>query len=275
MQKSKIGFIGGGNMATSLIGGLISDGCPAETIWTAEPDAARREDLAARFGIHTCTNNSELVNAVDVVVLAVKPQMMHPVCEAIRTAVQGSKPLLISIAAGLRVEALDRWLGGENAIVRTMPNTPALVQSGATALFANSHVSDSQHELAENILRAVGLTLWLEDEAQMDTVTAISGSGPAYFFLLMEMLEQAGSQLGLEQKNARLLALQTAFGAAKMALESEQDAATLRAQVTSPGGTTERAIGLLEEGQIRELFTRAVSGAKERAGELADELGEK
>ena len=274
MQKSKIGFVGGGNMATSLIGGLISDGCPADALWVADPSPERCEDLATRFGIHTCSGNTELVNAVDVVVLAVKPQMMHEVCKEIADVVQDKRSLVLSVAAGIRVADLDRWLGGDNAIVRTMPNTPALVQSGATALYANHKVSTTQRELAENIMRAVGLTLWLDDENQMDVVTAISGSGPAYFFLLIEMLEQCGVQLGLEDKTARLLALQTAFGAAKMALESEHDAAGLRARVTSPGGTTERAIDLLEQGQIRELFTNAVSGARDRAAELARELGE-
>lgn len=274
MQDSTIGFIGGGNMATSLIGGLITDGCPADQLWVAEPEAQRREDLSSRFGIHTCSENLALVHTVDVLVLAVKPQRMHEVCSEIAAAVQGSKPLIISVAAGLRVEALDRWLGGNNAIVRAMPNTPALVQSGATALYANPLVNEARHGLAESIMRAVGLTLWLQDEALMDTVTAVSGSGPAYFFLMMEMLEHSAIQLGMEPHNARLLALQTAFGAAKMALESEQDAATLRAQVTSPGGTTERAITLLEEGGVHELFQQAITGARDRARELADQLGE-
>lgn len=273
MQKCKIGFIGGGNMAGSLIGGLISDGFAAQKIWVAEPDQQRREELAGRFALHTSADNLALVNEVDVVVLAVKPQAMQAVCREISTAVQAKKPLLISVAAGLRSADLDRWLGGHQAIVRSMPNTPALVQSGATALFANAQVGDSQAELAESIMRAVGLTLWLDDETLMDAVTAISGSGPAYFFLLMEMLEQTGSQMGLAPKSARLLALQTAFGAAKMALESQDDAATLRARVTSPGGTTERAIGLLEQGEIRTLFAQALDGARQRAAELADELG--
>ncbi|MFU8836712.1 MAG: pyrroline-5-carboxylate reductase [Thiohalomonadaceae bacterium] len=273
MQKCKIGFIGGGNMAGSLIGGLISDGFAAEKIWVAEPDQQRREELAGRFSLHTSADNLALVNEVDVVVLAVKPQAMQAVCQEISTAVQTKRPLLISVAAGLRSADLNRWLGGNQAIVRSMPNTPALVQSGATALFANAQVSDSQAELAESIMRAVGLTLWLDDETLMDAVTAISGSGPAYFFLLMEMLEQTGSQMGLAPKNARLLALQTAFGAAKMALESQDDAATLRARVTSPGGTTERAIGLLEQGEIRTLFAQALDGARQRAAELADQLG--
>jgi pyrroline-5-carboxylate reductase len=275
MQKRNIGFIGGGNMATSLLGGLISDGFAAENIWVTEPDAGRREELAARYDIHTGADNAELVNAVDVVVLAVKPQMLHDVCQNIAAAVQGSKPLVVSVAAGIRAADIDRWLGGDNAIVRTMPNTPALVKSGATALYANNRVSDDQHELAEAIMRAVGLTLWVEDEAQMDAVTAVSGSGPAYFFLLIELLQQGGIKLGLPEKSARLLALQTAFGAAKMALESADDCAELRARVTSPGGTTERAISILQDGDIAELMEKALTGARDRATELADQLGEK
>ncbi|HEY9148789.1 MAG TPA: pyrroline-5-carboxylate reductase [Gammaproteobacteria bacterium] len=274
MQKRNIGFIGGGNMATSLLGGLISDGFAAENIWVAEPDSTRREELAARFGVHTGADNSELVHATEVIVLAVKPQMLHQVCSEIAQAVQSSRPLIISVAAGIRSADIDRWLGGNNAIVRTMPNTPALVKSGATALYANSRVDAAQRELAEAIMRAVGLTLWVEEESQMDAVTAVSGSGPAYFFLLIEMLQQSGTRLGLAEKEARLLALQTAFGAAKMALESTDDCTQLRARVTSPGGTTERAITILEDGGIRELFAQALQGASERASELADQLGE-
>jgi pyrroline-5-carboxylate reductase len=183
--------------------------------------------------------------------------------------------LVISVAAGIRIDDIDRWLGGGNAVVRTMPNTPALVKSGATALYGNKRVSGKQRELAESIMRAVGLTLWLDEESQMDAVTALSGSGPAYFFLIIELLQQSGIKLGLSADNARLLALQTAFGAAKMALESPDDSTKLRERVTSPGGTTERAINILEDGNIRELFERALSGACERAGELADQLGDK
>lgn len=275
MKKRTIGFIGGGNMATSLLGGLISDNCPPGNIWVAEPDAARREELASRFGVNTTADNGELVTAVDVVVLAVKPQVLHEVCRGIAETTQAHQPLVLSVAAGIRIGDIDRWLGGNCAIVRTMPNTPALVQSGATALFANERVSAEQRELAESIMRAVGLTLWLAQESQMDAVTALSGSGPAYFFLIIELLQQTGAKLGLPEESARLLAMQTAFGAAKMALESPDESTTLRARVTSPGGTTERAIGILEQGGIRELFEKALSGARERAGELADELGAK
>ena len=275
MKKRTIGFIGGGNMATSLLGGLISDNCPPGNIWVAEPDTARREELSSRFGVKTTADNGELVAAVDVVVLAVKPQVLNEVCHGIADSIQAHHPLVLSVAAGIRIGDIDRWLGGNCAIVRTMPNTPALVQSGATALFANERVSAEQRELAESIMRAVGLTLWLAQESQMDAVTALSGSGPAYFFLIIELLQQAGIKLGLPEESARLLAVQTAFGAAKMALESPDESTTLRARVTSPGGTTERAITILEQGGIRELFEKALSGARDRAGELADELGAK
>jgi pyrroline-5-carboxylate reductase len=275
MKKRTIGFIGGGNMATSLLGGLVSDNCQPGNIQVAEPDAARREALANRYGITTTADNNALAAAVDVVVLAVKPQVMPEVCRGIANTVQEKQPLILSIAAGLRIADIDRWLGGNCAIVRTMPNTPALVQSGATALFANDRVSTGQRELAEGVMRSVGLTLWLEQESQMDAVTALSGSGPAYFFLIIELLQQAGVKLGLSAESARLLAVQTAFGAAKMALESPDESTTLRERVTSPGGTTERAIGILEEGGIRALFVQALEGARDRAGELADQLGEK
>jgi len=275
MEKRKIGFIGGGNMATSLIGGLISDECQAANIWVAEPDAGRREVLANRYGVTVTADNAELAASVDVVVLAVKPQVLHEVCASISEAVKTQQPLVMSVAAGIRIGDIDRWLGGENAVVRTMPNTPALVKSGATALFANERVNSSQRELSEAIMRAVGLTLWLDEEAQMDAVTALSGSGPAYFFLIIALLQQSVIKLGLSDDNARLLALQTAFGAAKMALESNDDSSTLRQRVTSPGGTTEKAIGILEDGDIRALFDKALEGARDRAAELADELGAK
>ncbi len=273
MKKSKIGFIGGGNMAASLIGGLISDGFAAENIMVSDPTPQRRDELTAQFGVATTGDNTELASSVDVVVLAVKPQVMHQVCTGIADATQESTPLFLSIAAGIRAIDIDRWLGENCAIVRSMPNTPSLLKSGATALYANPQVSKAQHELAEGIMRAVGLTLWVDNETELDAVTALSGSGPAYFFLLIEMLQQSGTALGLPEQSARLLALQTAFGAARMALESADDPAELRRRVTSPGGTTERAIAILEQGGIRELFDEALSGARDRAVELADQLG--
>ncbi|HEY0634889.1 MAG TPA: pyrroline-5-carboxylate reductase [Gammaproteobacteria bacterium] len=273
MHPRTIGFIGGGNMAASLIGGLLADGTPASQIWVAAPSDATRARHQEGFGIHVVADNNELVRHCNVVVLAVKPQKMHEVCTEIATTVRSSKPLIVSIAAGVRTADMARWLDGNAAIIRTMPNTPALVQCGATALYATAQVNNSQRESAEAIMRAVGLTLWLEEEAQMDAVTALSGSGPAYFFLMLEALEEAGVKLGLPAATARLLALQTAFGAAKMALESPEDCATLRQRVTSPGGTTERALGILEQGDLRGLFATALAGARDRARELAEQFG--
>lgn len=266
-------FIGGGNMARSLVGGLIADGWPADRIQVTDTNPEALALLAERFGVTTRQGNALAARDADVLVLAVKPQAMHTVAGEIAAAVQTRRPLIISIAAGIRIADLDRWLGGNNAIVRCMPNTPALVQSSATALFANPRVDDGQRNLAESILRAVGLTLWLDDEQLMDAVTALSGSGPAYFFLIMEALQAAGEQLGLPTETARLLTLQTAFGAAKMALESAEDASSLRQRVTSPGGTTERALHVMEEGQLRDLMVRALAAASARSHELADQLG--
>lgn len=273
MHQRTIAFIGGGNMARSLISGLIADGYGADRIWVSEPAEAKRAELHGHFSIHTTESNAEAAAAANVLVLAVKPQVLKDVAQELAAAVQARKPLVISIAAGIREQDLQRWLGGGVAIVRTMPNTPALVQSGAAALYANAAVSGEERNLAESILRAVGLTVWVEDEALMDAVTALSGSGPAYFFLVMEAMEQAAVHLGLPRETARLLTLQTAFGAAKMALESVEDAATLRARVTSPGGTTERAIGVLEQRCIRETFDEALRAAHARSQELATLLG--
>lgn len=260
-------------MAASLVGGLLADHFPRERLAVGEPDGARRTALAERFGIRVEHENDTVAAWADVLVLAVKPQLLQPVCRALASTVKARKPLVISIAAGVRSADIERWLGGELPLVRSMPNTPALVQSGATALFANTRVSDEQKELAEGILRAVGLTVWVDAESHMDAVTALSGSGPAYFFLLMELLEEAGNRLDLPPETARLLVLQTAFGAAKLALESDEVSAALRARVTSPGGTTERALQILEEGGIRDLVGRAVTGARDRATELAELLG--
>lgn len=274
MKQTRIAFIGGGNMASSLIGGLIADGCLPTNIWVADPSSEQRARLHSQFKVHTHTDNNSVVEHASVLVLAVKPQVMREVAESITAAAQQHQPLVISVAAGVRELDLRRWLGNQVAIVRSMPNTPALVKSGATALYANPHVSDQQHQLAESILRAVGLTIWVTDENLLDSVTALSGSGPAYFFLVMEALEQAGIKLGLNEKQARLLTLETAFGAAKMALESPQSPALLRNRVTSPGGTTERALEVLQAGQLEALFVKALEAARQRAHELGDLLGE-
>jgi pyrroline-5-carboxylate reductase len=273
MENTRLAFIGAGNMARSLVGGLIADGWDPTRISVSDPDEAQLSALRSRFSVRTTTRNRELVESCGVLVLAVKPQVICDVARDLANAVQSHRPLVISVAAGVRAADLQRWLGGECAVVRCMPNTPALVQSGATALFASQQVNADQKDLAESILRAVGLALWIEDEGLMDAVTALSGSGPAYFLLVIEALQEAGQSLGLEPKTARLLALQTAFGAAKMALESSEDVAVLRQQVTSPGGTTERALNVLENAGIRELFNKALTAARDRSRELAAQIG--
>ncbi|MBL8259266.1 MAG: pyrroline-5-carboxylate reductase [Candidatus Competibacteraceae bacterium] len=275
MKALPIAFIGGGNMARSLIGGLIAGGHEPGQIWVAEPDAAQREFLRGRYGVHTDPDNLTAITAAQIVVLAVKPQVLRGVAGQLAAALQTRSPLVISVAAGVRERDLHRWLGGGMlALVRAMPNTPALVGSAATALFANAFVSEERRQLAESLLRAVGVTVWVDDETLLDTVTALSGSGPAYFFLVMEALEQAAREEGLDEGKARLLILQTAFGAAKMALESAESPATLRVRVTSPGGTTERALALLREGGLETLLAKALEAARQRSRELGDLLGE-
>jgi pyrroline-5-carboxylate reductase len=273
MTDSTLAFIGGGNMAGSLIGGLITDGWDPGQIRVADPDAGRTRHLAERFSVSTSADNNAVIEGADAVILAVKPQQLHGVATLIAPAIHRQQPVVISIAAGIRETSLRDWLGQGTAIVRCMPNTPAMVQSGATALYANARVSEAQRSLAESVLRAVGLALWVDDEDQMDAVTALSGSGPAYFFLFMEALQAAGTRLGLEPDTARLLALQTAFGAAKMALESREDAATLRRRVTSPGGTTERAIEVFRQEGLEGTVLKALQAAAGRSRELALELG--
>ncbi|WP_134080797.1 pyrroline-5-carboxylate reductase [Thiohalophilus thiocyanatoxydans] len=273
MKNATIGFIGGGNMARSLIGGLCQSDLPPASLHVSEPDETRRQALQDDFGISVHADNQALVDACEVVVLAVKPQQLKAVITALQSRADDGK-LYLTIAAGIRTDSLQQWLGGERSIVRAMPNTPALVQSGATGLYANRHVTETQKGLAESILRAVGLTVWVTEEAQMDAVTALSGSGPAYFFMVMEMMEQAAVKLGLPTETARLLTLQTAFGAARLALEIEEDPAQLRRNVTSPGGTTEQAIQALADHDIQQMFEQALQAAHDRARELADELGQ-
>ncbi len=272
MSTMRIGFIGGGNMASSIIGGLVASGFAAEQIWASDPNADSLNKLLAVAPVNTASDNNALIAAVDIVILAVKPQIMKIVAGDIAASVQDRKPLVITIAAGVTSASLDAWLGGNTAIVRCMPNTPALVRSGATGLFANTEVNATQRAQAEQILQAVGLALWVDNEAQLDAVTALSGSGPAYFFLVMEAMQAKGLQMGLSAEVAKQLTLQTALGAAQMALGSDVDAAELRRRVTSPNGTTERAINILQAGGLEALFDQALEGARLRAEELAIEL---
>jgi pyrroline-5-carboxylate reductase len=274
MKTRSIGFIGGGNMATSLISGLIASGYAPQQIWVSDTNQALLQSHAERLQVNITNSNTNLVAEVDVVVLAVKPQVLHEVSKQIAEATQNKPLLIVSIAAGITQQSLALWLGENVSIVRCMPNTPALVLAGATALHANNQVNDDQKDLAESILRSVGLTLWVEDEAQLDAVTAVSGSGPAYFFLLMEAMEKAALEMGLDEHSARLLIQQTALGAAKIALESSESPTLLRERVTSPGGTTQKAIETFQEYGFEALVGKALQAAKLRSIEMSKQLGD-
>ncbi len=269
MNKT-ITFIGAGNMTRSLVAGLMQDQSTNE-ICISDPSEDQIKAIQSSWGsVKTFSDNKQAIANADVVVLAVKPQIMNLVCEDFASDIKEKKPLLVSIAAGITIDNLKNWLKcNDLPIVRCMPNTPALVQSGMTGLYANEYVSEEQNDLAESIMRAVGSTLWLKNEELLNAVTAISGSGPAYYFLVMEAMQKAAIKMGLTVDQARLLVLQTAFGAAKLALESSDDATKLRERVTSKGGTTEAALTKLMQGGLEELFEEALNAAKERSIELS------
>jgi pyrroline-5-carboxylate reductase len=269
----RLAFIGGGNMAAALIGGLTRRGLASERIVVADPSGEALARLVRDFGIRASSDNAGAAAGADAVILAVKPQQMRAVALALSAQVTGSKPLILSVAAGIPHSALARWFGREAAVVRTMPNRPALYGFGATALYAPAGLSAAQRALAECIMAAVGATVWVEHESQMDTVTALSGSGPAYFFLFMEALEAAAHERGLPVDIAHKLTLETAFGAAQMARRSPESLAALRDQVTSKGGTTAAALAVLDGAGLRGILARAMAAAQRRAAELAAEFG--
>jgi pyrroline-5-carboxylate reductase len=269
MNTQKIGFIGGGNMASSLISGLIASGHSPQDLWVSDVNQDALKVLAENLNVNTSTNNDDIINAVDVVVLAVKPQILSTVAKNATPSIQQKQPLVVSIAAGISQQSLSQWLGNNIAIVRCMPNTPALVLTGATALHANAQVTAEQHDLAENIMRSVGIALWVNDESELDVVTAVSGSGPAYYFLLMEAMEKAAIEMGMNEVTARLLVQQTALGAAKIALESSESPEQLRKRVTSPGGTTQQALETFEEGGFTALVSKALHAARDRSIEMS------
>ena len=264
-------FIGGGNMGRALVGGLISSGHATSHISVADAFEPSRQACRELFDITVYDNNHAAAKNADVVVLAVKPQQMREVALDLGE-VADDATLYISIAAGITTTHLAAWIGGTRAIVRCMPNTPALVGSGAAALFANARVSDAQRALANRLLVAVGSAQWLEDEGLMDAVTAISGSGPAYFFLFIELIEKVAQELGLSADLARSLALETAFGAAKLARDSAHAPASLREQVTSPGGTTECALRVFSEAKLEAIVRQALTAARDRSVELARQV---
>lgn len=274
MQNSTtIGFIGAGNMAYALISGLINNGFNAQNIKLSDSDAALLSQRQAEFSLEVFTDNIELASQCDVVVLAIKPQILPIVCKELRAHIE-HQPLIISIAAGVRATDINRWLSGNTAIVRTMPNTPALLGKGATGMMANDIVSDEQKALAEQILGAVSQCLWVEDEKMLDAVTALSGSGPAYFFLMIESMAKAGVALGLDEKTAEQLSIQTALGASMMASSSEDSAHELRAKVTSPNGTTQAAIESFQDQNFEMVVSHAMRAAFDRARKMGAELGD-
>jgi pyrroline-5-carboxylate reductase len=271
MSKTRIAFIGAGNMAASLIGGLRAKGLDAAQIRASDPGAETRAKVKAEHGIDVFADNAEAIQDADVVVLAVKPQAMKAVCEAIRPSLKPNQ-LVVSIAAGITCASMNNWLGA-HPIVRCMPNTPALLRQGVSGLFATAEVNADQRQQAQELLSAVGMALWLTEEQQLDAVTAVSGSGPAYFFLLIEAMTAAGVKLGLPADIAAQLTLQTALGAAHMAVASDVDAAELRRRVTSPAGTTEAAIKSFQAGGFEALVETALGAAAHRSAEMAEQLG--
>ncbi|MBI2802451.1 MAG: pyrroline-5-carboxylate reductase [Gammaproteobacteria bacterium] len=274
-MNSTLAVIGGGNMGRAIIGGLLARGGDAACIMVADPSPDARAYLRAELGITTVSSNHEAVVNAETIVLAVKPQQMREVARDIAPSVARRDPLVISIAAGIPTASLTAWLTGGAAVVRAMPNTPALIGRGITALYATAAVKPAGRDAAESLLRTVGSVVWVQDEGALDAVTALSGSGPAYFFLFIECLERAGVALGLDPSVARQLALETAAGATELARTSALDPAALRAQVTSKGGTTERALQIFAAGGFEALVDRALRAAAARAQELSREFGER
>ncbi|HRO63970.1 pyrroline-5-carboxylate reductase [Thermomonas sp.] len=268
-DSRSLAFIGGGNMARSLIGGLLRQGVDPARLRVAEPVLPLREALRTDFGVAVFEQSAQAVEGADTWVFAVKPQVMRPVCEGLAAPAQAQAPLVISIAAGITSAQIDRWLGGGIRVVRVMPNTPALLAAGASGLYARPGVDAGGRALAQALLAAAGTTVWIDDETQMDAVTALSGSGPAYVFLLAEAMIDAGIREGLAPEAARQLALQTVLGAGRMLVESGVDAAELRKRVTSPNGTTQAALERFEAGGLRGLVADAIHAARLRGAELS------
>jgi len=269
MTLPTIAFIGGGNMVRSLVGGLVAQGTPTASIRIAEPVDTLREALVRDFGIKAYPTAAEAVKGAHVWMFAVKPQVMRTVCESLAPLAQAAKPLVVSVAAGISSMQLEHWLGGGLGVVRAMPNTPALLGAGATGIFANANVDANGRSTAEQLLAAAGPTTWIVDEMQMDAVTALSGSGPAYVFLLAEAMIAAGEAEGLPRDSAQALALQTILGAARMLVESGEAPDELRRRVTSPNGTTQAALESFERDGFRAIVARAIHAARERGRELS------
>jgi pyrroline-5-carboxylate reductase len=270
-MNTSIAFIGGGNMARSIIGGLLRQGVDRSRLHVSEPYEPTRTALAAELSLDVLDDNVQVAKAGQVWLFAVKPQVMKAVCAELRETAQAQRPLIISIAAGITATQLDAWLGGNLPVVRVMPNTPALLGAGANGLYANARVDGGQKQIVEHLFQATGLCTWIDDEALMDTVTALSGSGPAYVFLLCEAMQAAAEKQGLPADAARALAVQTFVGAAKMLSESGEPADVLRQRVTSPNGTTHAAVTAFEQGGLRALVQTALDAATARGMALSRE----
>ncbi len=270
----KIAFIGAGNMATSIIGGLIQNGWPVDNITATARTEETLSGIRNQFGIKTTTDNEQAVNTADIVMLCVKPHMIKDVLKGMSVALKSRKPLLISVAAGITMKSLESWSPKNIAIVRSMPNTPSLLRYGACGLFANDSINEHQKSLTDTIFGAVGIAEWVETEDMIDAIIAISGSGPAYYFLFMEAMKTVGVELGFSPEMSERLTLQTAMGAAQMAVHSDVDVAELRRRVCSPNGTTEQAIKTFQEGGLETLVDNAMKSAVKRAKEMALELAD-
>ncbi len=267
-----IAFVGGGNMTRAIAGGLVDGGLDARRLRVSEPQADARSALADLLpGATISSDNAQIVAGAECVVLAVKPQILPAVCRGLADTVQAGRPLIVSIAAGVRSADIDAWLGGGLAIVRVMPNQPALVRKGVAGLYANERASNADRDLAGSIMAAVGDVILLDAEGDIDAVTAVSGSGPAYFFLLIDMLTRAAVDFGLPADAARKLAIGTARGSAALAAASDVDMATLVSRVRSPGGTTAAALDELDAADVRAIFAAALTAARDRARDLADQ----
>ncbi len=272
MSNNKVAFVGGGNMTRAIAGGLVDSGFPVGDLLISEPAAAQRKALRRELpGCFIAESNDAVAGEAGQIVLAVKPQVLPQVCRELAATVQPIRPVIISIAAGVRSHDIESWLGGNLAVVRVMPNQPALIRKGVSALYANERTSDTQRALATKIIAAIGKVVQVSTEADIDTVTAISGSGPAYFFLLIDMLIDAGMRLGLNAATARTLAVETAKGASILAHSQGEPMKTLIDRVRSPGGTTAAALDSLEADGVRDIFASAITAAKQRAITLADQ----
>lgn len=271
MITEKIAFIGGGNMARAIAGGLLRGGMHAKDVAIGEPSATQADRLRKElYGVLVADDNARVAAGADIVLFAVKPQILKSVCQELSRTVQQRKPLIVSIAAGARSDDIERWLGGNLDVVRVMPNQPALVDQGVSALFANARTSEGRRELAGRIMSAVGVAVWVKDEDLLDAVTAVSGTGPAYFYLLIDILIDFSVKSGIDAATARVLAVETARGAASLALAECESMKALIERVRSPGGTTTAAFEQLEADGVHDIFMRAIEAARLRATELAD-----